>query len=306
MLLDSAGNVGIGATSPLSLLHVNTSYYAPITIGETTDATTKYNNIVSTQYLSTTESEGSSVLNTVASSPYNNLNIGGGKAENNAATQISFFTGATTSTRTGSARMTITKDGNVGIGTTSPDANRALSVNGGISVSGYQSVFNSSILLNDSLQFSGNVQWGRIRYDNISSLFIERNNGTAALAKFDLDTLNVGIGTTAPTEKLEVAGNVKVSNGNNNISIIPNNSVGSISTTSQAVQGAIISAVSDGFTFASRNVYGGVNIGSFNNAGTVTLGAFAYGNVNYQTAHNSFAHTWYGSRASDPWINLRS
>ena len=120
MRLNYLGYLGIGTSSPLSLLHVNTSYYAPITIGETTDATTKYNNIVSTQYSSTTESEGFSVLNTVASSPYNNLNIGGGKAENNAATQISFFTGATTSTRTGSARMIITKDGNVGIGTTAP------------------------------------------------------------------------------------------------------------------------------------------------------------------------------------------
>lgn len=119
-------------------------------------------------------------------------------------------------------------------------------------------------------------------------------------------TGNVGIGTTSPTEKLEVSGNVKVSNGSDNISIIPNNSNGSISTTSQAVQGAIISAVSDGLTFSSRNIYGGVNVGSFNNAGTVTLGAFAYGNVNYQTAHNSFAHTWYGSRASDPWMTLNN
>ena len=119
-------------------------------------------------------------------------------------------------------------------------------------------------------------------------------------------TISLSDSTNGNSEKLEVAGNVKVSNGTSNISIIPNNSNGSISITSQSVQGALVSAVLDGFTFASRAIYGGVNIGSFNNAGTVTLGAFGYGNVNYQTAHNSFAHTWYGSRASNPWMTLNS
>lgn len=226
--------------------------------------------------------------------------------------------------------------GNVGIGTTAPTENLEISSSGTTTLKiGSTNSFGRSIELyttgieafldvesNFSIRkYDGNPLWvgegGLVianQYFYGGYINFRKRGTTTNLAQIGLEngsntyfnTGNFGIGTTSPTEKLEVAGNVKVSNGNDNISIIPNNSTGSISTTSQAVQGAIISAVSDGFTFASRNVYGGVNIGSFNNAGTVTLGAFAYGNVNYQTAHNSFAHTWYGSRASDPWMTLNS
>ena len=56
-----------------------------------------------------------------AATPGNNfLAFGGGNAIGNAATQLDFFTGATTTTAVGTSRMTINGAGNIGMGVTSP------------------------------------------------------------------------------------------------------------------------------------------------------------------------------------------
>ena len=56
-----------------------------------------------------------------AATPANNfVAFGGGSSLGNAATQLDFYTASTTTTPTGTSRITIKGSGNVGIGTTSP------------------------------------------------------------------------------------------------------------------------------------------------------------------------------------------
>ena len=56
----------------------------------------------------------------VSTPSQNFVAFGGGNAMGNAATQLDFFTGPTTTTPTGTARMTITGSGNIGMGVTAP------------------------------------------------------------------------------------------------------------------------------------------------------------------------------------------
>jgi hypothetical protein len=130
MRIDSAGNVGIGTDSPTRELDVEGGITSStngnrvkgnINLGLQTDSITKYTSLVSNQYLSTTESEGYSLVTGISTSTYNRTSIGGGLNEQNAATEIRFYTADNTTTRAGTSRMTIGATGNVGIGTTSPD-----------------------------------------------------------------------------------------------------------------------------------------------------------------------------------------
>ncbi len=101
----------------------------------TTDATTKGARLVLNHY---NNAALPVYLFGAASTPGNNfIAFGGGNAIGNAATQLDFFTGPTTTTPTGTARMTITGSGNIGMGVTAPAhplqmASGALVTSGGV------------------------------------------------------------------------------------------------------------------------------------------------------------------------------
>ena len=197
------------------------------------------------------------------------------------------------------ADLTVT--GNVGIGTTSPTGRNGFSGEKVFEVYNASSYASINVTGNGSIFGTLGAQSSGVDLRSSSVLRLYTNNST----RMTIDTSgNVGIGTTSPGEKLEVAGNIKASDSTSYASITPSTQVGSLSTKSQSILGAIVTSVSSGNTFASQDIYEGTNIGSFNAAGTITIGAFNYGNVNYQTAHNSFTHSWYGSRANDPWLTL--
>ncbi|MCK9576200.1 MAG: hypothetical protein M0R51_09775, partial [Clostridia bacterium] len=84
-----------------------------------TNETTKYGRLTIPHY--TNAEEPIALIMGVAGSS-NEVRIGGGSSITNAATKISLYTGATTTTTTGTERMTIDSAGNIGIGETTPTA----------------------------------------------------------------------------------------------------------------------------------------------------------------------------------------
>jgi hypothetical protein len=186
-----------------------------IRLGITTDATTKFGFITGTHYSSTAEPEGISIIGLVSNSTENNVMIGGHIYEANPATSIQFYTNPTTTNATGGLeRMRILSDGKVGIGTITPDslfeikaATPVMTINGttnnsfrGINLQASGTTFAS--LLHNSFTGETTLTSGKSGdtgyFLTFDTLGVERMRIT--------DTGNVGIGTTSPTEQLNVTG----------------------------------------------------------------------------------------------------
>ncbi|MCL5439097.1 MAG: hypothetical protein M1268_03865, partial [Patescibacteria group bacterium] len=181
-VLDNSGNVGIGTTSPDELLHVSGSNagdgahignaYVGIWDGNNGYATFTHNALkaTTTSYALLQWSDGSTYVNAASTK---NLYF---RINNN-------------------DKMTLDSTGNVGIGTTTPLA--ALDITGSASVSA-----------NLSLKGAGTAHLFNI-LDN-GTLNIQRSPGGLqpttgiASALFIQNDGNVGIGTTTPTEKLQI------------------------------------------------------------------------------------------------------
>jgi hypothetical protein len=115
----------------------------------------------------------------------------------NDANKLSIVTG-------GADRVTVDASGNVGIGVTSVEANLHVedTPNCNLQITSATSG-RSRILLGDP----GNTNVGRIQYDNSSnSLSFDTDDGTRLTI---LSDGKCGIGTTTPTERLHVAGNIE-------------------------------------------------------------------------------------------------
>ena len=86
-----------------------------------TDDTNKEGHFLARQYDSGTETEGFQILQYFSNSSENRVDLGGASSAYNAATSVSFYTAANTTTRTGTERARIDSSGRLMIGTTSPD-----------------------------------------------------------------------------------------------------------------------------------------------------------------------------------------
>ena len=188
MVITSAGDVGIGTTSPSEKLQVNGRFYIEHQ-GSDWNETTPGQGIGSIHLDpagSGTAHTGNAI--TFGSSDHSNGSVAdaGIYTRSDGSYGTKMYLATTDSYAAGSrTRMMIDSNGNVGIGTTSP--NQKLHVIGNAKVSG---VLYSSILSNDN---------------GVSQKF--RSSAGSDLMTI-LEGGNVGIGTITPTEKLSVFGSL--------------------------------------------------------------------------------------------------
>ncbi|HEY1041565.1 MAG TPA: tail fiber domain-containing protein [Candidatus Paceibacterota bacterium] len=123
MRIDHNGNVGINTTSPSSTnggLDISSSALT-LVLGADGNGTTSRTNTTAKSarigaYHYTNAEEPMAMIFGNPGDLFNSLSIGGGTSLMNAATAIDFFTAINTTTTTGTLRMSIAANGNVGIG----------------------------------------------------------------------------------------------------------------------------------------------------------------------------------------------
>jgi hypothetical protein len=210
--INSAGNVGIGTTSPQALLHiadtsVNTAKNLFIQGNSATANVNKYSGIQFGRYGSATA--GFVGIWGDSRSDRDELYIGGGAGSQTAASAIRLYTG-TLGTSVGTERVTIQSDGNVGIGTTGPRAVLSLGNTTGQKFLIYDD--GATPTLNRAgfgVDLSGGPYESSWLFSNGST-----GQGFATIGSWDGTTYsskvkiqangNVGIGNTSPDYKLDV------------------------------------------------------------------------------------------------------
>jgi hypothetical protein len=244
LLNPRGGNVGIGTTSPQSLLHVakagNTNG-GTILMGLGGSGTDKWSFLAGTHYNQATGSgngtgsAGVALIGSYTTETSNGVFIGGAPYEINPATVITFWTyTSTTYNLGGTEKMRITDVGNVGIGTTAPTTKLHVVTN---AVAGKQNMAaidrtSANLIRFTNPQYSTDASMGlllRVFPDSDARQgagIIASGGSNNAVTDLDLfvttspDGLggtsysavkinglngNVGIGTTSPANKLSVS-----------------------------------------------------------------------------------------------------
>jgi hypothetical protein len=203
LTLNYIGNFGIGTDSPTAKLHVEKdSVSEPLGLFKTTagDASVRIEGAGGESYLE--------IANTSAGTGSTTNSWGIGMNDN---TSLSFGWGAN-NTLNKSTYLTILDGGNVGIGTTSPGSYK-LNVAGTMNVEASASAAWLSVINNSAINGHGlYIQAG----GTTGTRYITQWKDYAGTERFHMEDNgeayfqgNVGIGTTGPIQKLEVAGTVK-------------------------------------------------------------------------------------------------
>jgi hypothetical protein len=208
----SDGNVGIGTTTPSAKLDVRSSVTGNL-LSRVYNPNTGTSSSAAFRIASSANNANSASLQFSDSAAYT-ATISGDRVQG-----LVFRTSASGNNPiTIPERMRITPTGNVGIGTTSPQA--ALHVAGPLNTTaptgngvlmGLYNGTHGHIQLNGDwggyidFSTSGTDRKGRLLYDNTSNYMLFE---TASTEKMRIDSAgNVGIGTTSPTSKLSIEGN---------------------------------------------------------------------------------------------------
>lgn len=220
-IFDNGTNVGIGTNSPYSPLQVG-SYTGSGGYSYGTSATfvAAFSSSRSTLFLgstdtTSTQNKGGSIDfgggSEAGSSPYTFARIKGYK-ENAGGDYSGYLAFCVTPSGSdaNTERLRITSAGNVGIGTTSPSAK--LTVSGAINAtSGLSALSASNIFIDQPLSTLSRIGIVGANTSTAGTLSISQysSDGSIGIDVININSSgNVGIGTTSPSEKLQVAGNV--------------------------------------------------------------------------------------------------
>ena len=244
VLQGAGGNVGIGTSSPVSLLQVSKDQAADTAITVTNAGT-----VGSTTTMSFVLQE--------AGTPqgwFRRYRDGSGLNEIGFNTDLA-FSGNVASTKT--ERMRITSSGNVGIGTSSPtfklEVNGSVHVgNSSVNASGYSNameIVNTTGSPTSLFLYQLGIGSGHIGFrSNDSNLYIVNSYTDGSITNPSAITLtgagNVGIGTSSPGAKLDVNGDALI-NG-----LTVGRGGGNISTNTVIGNGALASTSSGGYNIA--------------------------------------------------------
>jgi len=246
MVIDGSGNVGIGTTGPANKLHIATTTDAD---GLVVSNSTTVNGTRAAIYLST--------LN--ATPALGNVSVEAISVASAYPDMVFRTSGVSAVNAIGTERMRITSNGNVGIGMPTPGAR--LEIGGG---PGYGLIINAGN--------SGSLRWGNgaqaaLSWDTGKALVygLSGNDlGLGAGGAFDQLIIkssgNVGIatGTTGPTERLEVNGNLKLSGTGNLTAAGTIDAIGGLKINGSSITGSQWTTSGSAINYAAGNVGIGV------------------------------------------------
>ena len=207
MRITSDGKVGIGTTSPATkfdLIGAGPSSTFRLS-NSSSDNTVKYGGIIGRHYKNSEEDVAGMLITSSSNATAQSVIIGGGISGVNAVNIVAFYTGADYTTLGGTERMRINNAGNVGIGTTAPS--------GKLHISDVADFFtdldgsDGALVLKES---GGNAwRFGNKAADDSFNITQSETSLSSDVRLTIADGGNVGIGTTAPSTKLDVAGTGK-------------------------------------------------------------------------------------------------
>ena len=246
IIFDNGTNVGIGTATPSAKLHVNGSEFLVTQGNETGLNINNDTYIYKIGDISGGENQAYMQIDSAASKAFFlNSNVGIGTTSPSEKLEVLGYAKATTGFKAGnytvlnesgnetslsnsayypmffktnnSIRMTISNAGNVGIGNTNPSDNLEIGTNGGADTAFrmYSDQINKYFRINSGGNFT------QLRTTGDQNLILD-SQGAAGYVTFQAGNSekmrinyngNVGIGTTSPSQKLDVAGNITIQSG---------------------------------------------------------------------------------------------